>query len=235
LFHAAVFFLLGHEIAHITRGHVDYLASNSGTSLISEIEFNREDEEANIERQAIETDADRRSIWSCVASIELTLATPNLANAPWLPSRRLGLTDLIFDWAFAINSLFRLFGDKRFNPGDLETEVYPPHPLRRVIATNIAYTGLVFREPGRKGIVLPVLRDAMVYTDLAFARILGEEVRADGLDVAWSPLGKEHHERLLNESLRTLNDRLAPFAFEPDVVQLSDEQPRIPGTAAPPG
>ena len=156
LFHEAVLFLLGHEIAHITRGHVDYLASKSGASLISEMEFNGDDEEAIIERQAIEADADRRSVWSSVASIELTLATPNLRRPPWLPSGQRGLSDLIFDWAFPMNSLFRLFGDKRFNPADLETNAYPPLPLRRMMATSTAYVGLVFNaEPGRKYIVMP--------------------------------------------------------------------------------
>ena len=77
---SAMFFVIGHELAHITRGHVDYLNSQTGTPIISECNepnkevlgaaWNLPTEQEKAERQAIEMDADKRSVLSSIASVK---------------------------------------------------------------------------------------------------------------------------------------------------------------------
>ncbi len=67
----AVLFVLGHELAHITRGHVDYLGSKTGSPLLPEIGWNQSGPIGEIERQTLEVDADRRSFISRIESVRL--------------------------------------------------------------------------------------------------------------------------------------------------------------------
>ena len=80
----ATLFIIGHEIAHITRGHVDYLDSITGTSLLPEIGWNKSEPIALIERQVLEADADQRSFLARLGSMRSTAATPGLGAPPWL-------------------------------------------------------------------------------------------------------------------------------------------------------
>ena len=70
----AALFIIGHEIAHITRGHVDYLASKTGIPLLPEIGWNQPDPAGLTERQALEGDADQRSFLSRLSSVRSMLA-----------------------------------------------------------------------------------------------------------------------------------------------------------------
>jgi len=139
LFDHSLLFLMGHEIAHITLGHVDYLQSKTEAALIAEMDWNQTDAEGLIERQSIEAQADTRSVFSGIASIQLTHAMPNLERRPWANSPPRPET-MIFDWAFAMNSLFRLFGDSRFNSSGLARMTYPPLPIRRPPGSGTART-----------------------------------------------------------------------------------------------
>lgn len=62
LFFQATLFLIGHEIAHITRGHVDYLNSKTDDPFLPEIGWNLASRVGRVERQALEVDADTRSL-----------------------------------------------------------------------------------------------------------------------------------------------------------------------------
>jgi hypothetical protein len=228
LFHQAILFLMGHEIAHISRGHVDYAASKTGTAMIAEATRHEEDQGQVFENQAMEADADMRTVASGCQSIELTLKTPNLDNPPWLPQRP-DLGALLFDWAFAMNSFFRLFGDSRFNAPDLKTLTHPPPPLRRAIATANAYAFLSQnRHAVRQDAVLKPLRLAMKYSEFAFATILGENMSAEGLSDAYQPSGREHHILLMECWRGGLRDRIAPFAYERDADQSVDFPSEMP-------
>jgi hypothetical protein len=216
LFDQALLFLIGHEIAHITLGHIDYMQSKSKAALVAEMEWNAPDSEGLIERQCLEAQADMRSVFSRIESIKLShiAYASNASKFPsWLDSNP-SEARLIFDWAFAMNSLFRLFGDVRFNSSQLATNSYPPLPLRRAMATEIAYSAVMARwNPALKEKTLHALQTAMKYSEHAFAMILGEEISIGGLADAYSTLGKEHHKHLLEYSFR-LQKQLAPFSYE---------------------
>jgi hypothetical protein len=125
-------FIVGHEIAHITRGHVDYVKSKRGKSFISELEWHGIDKDTALERQALEFDADRRTVASRAESMYMTGSAETIGKQPWSQSGRpLSIESLQFDWAFAANVMYRLFGDDIFTKQQLEERTHPPMPLRR--------------------------------------------------------------------------------------------------------
>jgi hypothetical protein len=209
----ATAFLVGHEIAHITRGHVDYLLSKSGDGFIPEVGWAEADADTSMERQALEADADFRSTLSAIASLELTLARTDYDKSSFLATR-MSLEHLLFDWAFAMNTVFRLLGDIRFSPNEAKCSSYPPLPLRRLMATRAAHFLVVngwdasFHETA-----LTALREAAVYSEVAFMRIIGQEHGGAGLR-AFRTEGIEYHDRLMGFWRNAVGPRLAPFAFE---------------------
>jgi hypothetical protein len=225
LFFDAIRFLIGHEIAHITLGHVDYMQSKIGTALVAEAGWKGIGSQAQltIERQCMEAQADMRSVHSAIQSLKLLheifkLEKPRWADSP--PSEGLQ----IFGWAFAMNTLFRLFGDIRFNPSQLETETYPPLPLRRAMASNAAYMFVMSGwDAALKEKVLHSLATAMKYTEFAFATILGEKVSTAGLTDAYNPLSHAHGKQLIGYSLK-LQKALDPFAYETTFVATRIEE-----------
>jgi hypothetical protein len=92
LVHRAFIFLVGHEIAHITRGHVDYLLSKEGEGFIPEVGWTEADADASMERQALEADADCRSTVSAIDSAHLTSSQTEHDKSDFMATRiRLGV------------------------------------------------------------------------------------------------------------------------------------------------
>jgi len=210
----ALLFLVGHEIAHITLGHVDYWQSQFGLAVISELGWGHNNPDKLIERQTLEWDADRRSIFSRIASIELEHRQPDLpvplwSNSPESP----GL--MIYHFMFAINTLFRLFGDVRFNSLDLSNSSYPPFPLRRAMAgVTMLHAANSIWGPTLHDVTLHALQIANKHTEISFAMILGQNISMYGLIDAFSPIGKDHNMRLFKYMEGGLRERLAPFTYE---------------------
>jgi hypothetical protein len=218
LFRCAILFLVGHEIAHISRGHVDYLLSKTGRGFIMEIGGDQGAGDGLIERQTLEADADRRSTLSAMVSAkDVHLSTA--FDGSFADTRR-SVDALLFDWSFAMNTIFRLFGDKRFNPDDFARTHYPPLPLRRFMAT-LAAMQFVMEEwdPTLKDTAVNALKRGALYTEMAFLTILGEERGAIGMREAFSKEGAEYHDRLVQYRVSGLKNRLAPFAYELDADQ----------------
>ena len=222
-FFNAFSFLLGHEIAHIARGHVDYWEAEAGSPFVAELTGGGIAPTLEIERQTIEMDADMRSIFANAASLELTTRNAARFQRPWT-SAFPDLETLIWDWAFAVHTLFRLFGDIQFRPSELTTETYPPLPVRRAIARATAYLAFAVRDPtpARKEMVLRVLTAAGEYCEVAFAKILGTEVSTEGYLAAQGPEAKEHHDRLIACWYGGLRDRVLAFAYELELEEQPD-------------
>ena len=221
----AVLFLVAHEIAHITRGHVDYMQSQVGVPIITEMTSASASADGVIERQTIEAAADRRAVIFGLVSIANTVGNPIAARPPWLASPPT-FDDLVFDWSFVVNMIFRLFGDIRFHPSDLTTTIYPPLPLRRVMAMDLAQIILSNNPtPMTKERIIEVLRSGLTYCEEAFAAILGEPVSTEGIAEAATPAGREHHRRLTTYWVDELRDRIGPYAYERD----RDEEEPKPG------
>jgi hypothetical protein len=210
LLDCALLFLVGHEIAHIALGHVDYLMTKSGSSLMAELGWHSDCQDLVLERQALEYDADRRSMGSRVASALLVSErAPPWSNLP------IGETALLFDQAFAMNCLFRLFGDGSFSSKALSTSSYPPLPLRRLMASVHAEAVIAATWPREllDG-AFAAVRRAMFQSEVSFLAITGCERTGVALGGAAEANGMNHAETLANLIDGSLGTRLAPFAFE---------------------
>ena len=97
----ALMFFVGHEIAHISHGHVDYWQHERGLAVYSERSEGSADDAILIERQSLELDADRRSVTTSVNSLRDTQASAEFVGLPWIEGP--GDTASLFrDWAVVI-------------------------------------------------------------------------------------------------------------------------------------
>ncbi len=207
----ALMFLVGHEIAHITRGHVDYLIAATGSSFLAELGWQGVGEQ-KVQRQAIEADADRRSIYARCYSMFMTPERNAGQSLPWTgqPARVEGMQ---FDWAFAVNVVFRLFGDKRFSGINLESASYPPLPLRRRLAMDFGCHVLIenwCREHEEK--IESSLVGSVKITEDSFLAI-GADPAEGGFAEAFSDEASQHIARL-SDCWEKLRSDLVPFAYE---------------------
>jgi hypothetical protein len=214
LLRRAFFFLIGHELAHITLGHVDYLMSKTGNPFFSEFGWNMPAEENDLERQAMEIEADRRSVFSAMSSAKIIHELPIMENDPWKNGRR-SVEDLLFDWSFSMNTLFRIFGDLRVAEGDVAASNYPPLPLRRFSAFFWASTFVreLWKPAEDANTIQNALKRGIVYTETAFMTIQNQQVGAKGLDVFGLP-GLEYIQQIGQYVENSLMAKLSPFAYE---------------------
>jgi hypothetical protein len=221
LLRSAFLFLIAHEIAHITFGHVDWVA-RSGNAILSEVGWNLTNKEDLLERQAMEADADMRSVYSAVASIKLQSDAPMSENPGWISSRTT-VNDLLFDWSVAMNAMFRIFGDIQVEEPMFDTVSHPPFPLRRMMA--IWSAGLcvahLWNLTDVKNVIKKVLMRGAFYTELAFMNIMNQEEGARGLSQAFSRPGLDYWRRIVDYSVHTLAKKLKPFAYESHLIQPS--------------
>lgn len=208
----SLMFLVGHEIAHITRGHVDYLMSKRGANFVAELGWTGP-LQGRLERQALEADADERSVR---ARCHSALGTANQAGQTFPPWSDSPLPDVAwqFDWSFAVNSLFRLFGDSRFSGKDLSSESYPPLPMRQFMAMD-AGVGFLVQAWGekRKDDAIRTLFGAVRETEGAF-RAVGAAPSDGGFLEANSAEGRAHMTRIRDKMLAVRED-LKQFSHEP--------------------
>jgi hypothetical protein len=210
----AALFLIGHEIAHVTRGHVDYGLSKGGKFHFTEIGSDDPGEAARIEKQSMEAEADGRSLASRLFSVRNTLAAKAETAPPWLSSPWT-LENAIFDCVFSIDVLFRIFGDRRFAGMDLTEEEYPPLPLRRAMLRmdTLRIVKEVWGDD-MGGTATSALRNSAIAVEAGFAAVTGGPVSVEGMTDALSPEGRAHIKRLADCWNGGLCDRLAPFAYE---------------------
>ena len=189
-------FLVGHEIAHISRGHVDYLGSKTGSPFVAELGWKGKGEAA-IERQAIEVDADRRSVVARSHSMFMTANVNKTLALAWQDSPA-SIESFQYDWAFAVNVLFRLFGDKRFSGINLDLNPYPPLPLRRRMAMD--YASHVLLEnwgEDHKDKIEYAIDGSVKATEFSF-RTIGADPAEGGLADAFSDDANAHIQKIIH-------------------------------------
>lgn len=211
----AIMFLVGHELTHITHGHVDYLMSEHESSFTSELELHggRNLQQA-FERQALEQDADRCSVISRIDSLRVTTKNPNVGRAPWAPDDD-SPAYLIRDWSISLNILFRLFGDIRFTHVDINNSNHPPVPLRRAMCEVAAYWAVcnqwdqTLRHAAEQSLV-----SGREEAERAFSIMLGQPSSTEDLREAFSEEGREYAVRLEEYWNSELVEKLRPFSYE---------------------
>jgi hypothetical protein len=230
---SAMFFVIGHELAHITRGHVDYLNSQTGTPIISECDepnagvlgaaWNLPTEQEKAERQAIEMDADRRSMFSSMASVKNKYEAPE--GAAMLNGRNT-IECLLFDWSVAVNTFFRLFGDLRATHRHVEQGYYPPIPIRRYMAVRLAHAAVVdiWKAPIATEESKRLLMAGAEYPEAMF-QILTGQPSGSGLTDAFSKDGHEYVIKLFRYWGETLGAKIQKHAFEFDPNEIAKPAP----------
>jgi len=212
----AILFFVGHEITHITHGHVDYLMSKRGANITAELEWvgSKHGDEL-LERQCLEMDADRRSIISRIDSLKTTYSNPNFSPPPWSSESYTGPQQLLLDWWISLNILFRLFGDVRFTHSALKNSNYPPLALRRAMCLMAAF-GAVDQlwDSGLMDVARKVFKIGYREAELAFATMLGEKPSVEGVQQAFSKTGREHAIKLEHYWNSTVLERVRPFSYE---------------------
>lgn len=211
----ALMFLVGHELTHIAHGHVDYLKSVSQFEYTNELEwFGRKSNQAEISRQAMEMDADQRSIRSRIDSLRITSSTWINDGPPWMV-QGFDPADLIRDWAISLNILFRLFGDIRFSKIEETRSNHPPVPLRRLLCEMETFQSVKeFWDPALASSVMQKLDDARRETELAFSSILCEPFSQEYAPENIAVTGYKYAERLLNVWNSEVVEKLRPFSYE---------------------
>lgn len=209
----AIMFLVGHEIAHITRGHVDYLLNRHGQPFTSELGWHgSRTAQGIIERQSIEADADQRSVGSRIDSLRITCENSKTPVQPWTTyPQRSG--QYLRDWATSLHILFRLFGDIRFTKEDLAVSPYPPFALRRIMAELVALSGIgrIWND-GLVETASHAFHQARIDVEHAFATITGQPITAEGLRDAFTH--RKHAMRLVHYWNLVLRNKCQPFAYE---------------------
>jgi hypothetical protein len=220
-------YLIGHELAHITFGHVDYMLSKTGRGFIPELGWNMSTLEAKFEKQAMESAADMRSIQSAIESARLCQKAPVPDKPTWIDKRR-SLKDLIFDLSFAINTTCRIFGDVEVEGSYLSESSYPPWPLRRLIMELHAGSYASYTDTGKPPetaddiakaishglIYTKALRASSIYTEIAFLKIMNQEYGAKGLYQVSTRSGFEYFKKVQDYLTNILSAKLEPFAYE---------------------
>jgi hypothetical protein len=210
----AIMFLLGHELAHIALGHVDYWENKSGNAIIDETHWTAGISEDSLERQAIEINADGRCVLSGIASLKLTHESLRDVIPPWATGPQQP-GDLLFLWAFAVNSLVRLLGDGRFTSEEIVSGDHPPHAVRRSMIMQLAHHATVKSwDPQLGETSVETLRSALHSTEGAFEVILGGNPTFGGLHDAFSPPAQQHLNKLNDYWFKEFGPKVKPFAFE---------------------
>jgi hypothetical protein len=215
LFDFAFDFLLGHELMHISHGHVDYLDDKYHQPFIAELGWHSPGPDVLLERQTLEMDADSGAA-TAVGMATIRLNAANLASPDfrWGPHCRTP-GDALFTWTFAVCSLFRLFGDVRIVGRDLLSDAYPPPGIRQGAVLAAAITHIVKRKWDADLInsAGPITRRAVAEVERAFADLTGAPVPDEGLKESLGPLGRDHAMRLYGNWQTKLRGELLPHAY----------------------
>lgn len=207
----AVMFLVGHEIAHITRGHVDFLLDEMGISCLSEKPM-VESASNELVRQAIEADADSRSVHARCYSMHIT-AKHNANTAPVWSGSPLTEQQWQFFTLFAMNVIFRLFGDRQFDINCLVEQQYPPLSIRRRMAMD--YAAHIMRTellPNSDDLIGKAVLSSVVACEACFTAI-GADAPHGGFAQAFTAESVEHI-RKIGRTFQNIAPRLQNFSVE---------------------
>lgn len=206
----ALMFFVGHEITHIAHGHVDYLREKRDFVAFDEVSSSIADEAVMRERQALEQNADTRSIQARIDSLRVTATKPGYSSPPWAEGDA-SATRLIRDWSVSIGIVFGLFGDERFTLAGLERANYPPFALRRLHSEVTAAWEIRTRWDRQLGEdALLGFRDGREEADEAYTVVLGMPIETDP-DLVRA--GAEYLMRLQDYWNSELVEKLRPYSY----------------------
>jgi hypothetical protein len=211
---------MGHEIAHITNGHLAYLYPGMSQAFLSEFGAIPSDPAGRFDRQVLEWDADAMAASAFgIGPIRRRVANSQIATRPKYFSDP---GAAVRAWQAAVSTFFLMFGTESFVGVDLGAIPYPPTPLRCFYCMGVVelYTRLKWDAN---------LHDTVVE---ASARGYGEAARAfeiatgsrvkinEGIRESFDPAVWSTHLDRLNDAWKTrIRAALEPVAFNKNLPE----------------
>ncbi len=223
----ALDFLTAHEFAHIANGHLDYyIAANQGSLAINEVggaTWASGNSESALISQTMEMDADGTAVLLSLVSEwgRVTGLLPRPGPEWNYIYSRPGMVSL--QWSWAVYTLFRIFGDVRLT--DEEVTLEDDHPSPRLRAVMIQQAAE--RVPKPQGLdthpafigdelhKIPAIKAGQLDVEKIFSQLTGKPEATEGLDEAWSDVGKSQIYRLQDYWQTKLKEELLEFAHQP--------------------
>ncbi|MFH2066494.1 MAG: hypothetical protein ABIK15_14945 [Pseudomonadota bacterium] len=221
LINIAFNFLIAHEMAHLRNGHVDLIRSLSSYSIIEEISGKTPNNISSLTYQTLEMDADCSAV-SISLSYAVSFQKEKKLNS-LIPNVKdvLGIAlncafgsphNLLYTFGFALNVLFRLFGEDYWDMDKISEYSHTPAPCRRVgvsaTITEILKKKTLGLTPEQwEDISQYVFIDAEKSIDL----ITQNEQVGGGIFNTIHPKANEQSERILTHWKETVRDLLIPF------------------------
>ncbi len=214
-------FLVAHEMAHLRNGHVDLIRSLSSYSIIEEISGSSPKNISSLTYQTLEMDADCSAV-----SVSLGYAIGSQKEKKlngWIPNvdddSGMALNcafgsphNLFYTFGFALNVLFRLFGEEYWDMDKISEYNHIPAPCRRV---GVSATIIEILKNKDWGFTPEQWKDisphVFINAEKSINFITQNEQIDGGIFNAIHPKAKEQSQRILNHWKETVREQLIPF------------------------
>ncbi len=206
---AALNFLFDHEYAHIAFGHVDYLVSSRNIFSMEEKEVVKV---APLNYQTLEMDAD------CFATHQGMLLLKKINDSPLIVTEQrrpffCGWENGMFNWLFAVYSLFRIFGYKNYKHAELLKYTHPPTGIRqRIISASVMDTLADRLYAGITAKLIDINHEVIDKVENAFNEISESKLNRDAINFAYTSEANQHI-RLIISNWEIVKPKLAPYSF----------------------
>jgi hypothetical protein len=206
-------FIIAHEFRHIHAGHLGYLFTNSKMPIVlAEMCGQQGQARSSMKRQALEMDAD---CYGMATVLRACLQHAGNHDIPYnwglvLPSRE----QTLFHVLFSVAVFFKLINTHTSHWSNWKSELYPPVPLRAIMAMATAYECLLKGEEidlliKREKIVTNVV----VAVEQGFANITGDEKDNESIKAATSPEAHQHVRDKLQTWEEVVRRELEPYSY----------------------
>jgi len=193
----AIDFLISHEHAHLSNGHIALIQKITGSPFMTELGWDKSKNPSNITFQTLEMDADCDAVAQGLAKVFGRIRDVVNVREDW-QSFYQKPEDALHTWLFSIFSLFRLFGSGHYDVDKLDSDNHPPAPMRQLMIFATVHEilgkqGYSELQDNLREIIPTVIREV----ETAFSQITGYKVDVDGLRDATSTQAQAHVTHIL--------------------------------------
>jgi hypothetical protein len=120
-----------------------------------------------------------------------------------------GFEDMLSDLLFAVYSIFRVFGYKKYNSGELLQHTHPPEPIRQRLVFMVL-NSLMKSRLGDK--IDQMITNTITNAENAFSCISESMITPDAINNAYSS-DQEDHLHLIIKNWNYLRPQLEPYTY----------------------
>jgi hypothetical protein len=200
LLECAFRFLVVHELAHILKGHVDYMDKRFSVPFLAEMGWIGKSASDALTRQSFEMDADSQAAGRLAGGLKKTTDHP------------LSLQECAFGSVFAFCTLFHLFGDRTFT-GHESTQAYPPVRVRQQMCAQL--WGAIINDwaADERQTCLTAGNDAIAAVEFILPKLTGQSAVVKGLEEAFGKVGVDYAKKLMEHFELVTVPALRPYQY----------------------